>query len=238
MWAKNTTSSDHWRTSSAWSTEPGMVPRTPRGWSRTSQPWQYGQCRRSRPHRSRTPGRSGISSRTPVVTSSRRARQLGTSRETDDEGRLVQLAVGDQLERSHGAVDDLDAVGGDLVPTGGQQLRGRHPVAGQEAVHVRRGRVAGSAGVDDGDPAPGTAQHQCCAQACSSATDDHYVVVPWCPCGSPPRTSVPRLLGSGNGLLLIPGTRGGLPPWTARRPWLRFWPRSVHGCVACGTSGE
>ena len=73
VWAKKTTSSDHCRTSCACSTEPGTVPRTPSGWSRTSQPWQYGQWRRSRPHRSRTPGMSGSSSRAPVATRSRRA---------------------------------------------------------------------------------------------------------------------------------------------------------------------
>ena len=42
-------------------------------WSRTSQPWQYGQWRRSRPHRSRTPGMSGSASVAPVVTRIRRA---------------------------------------------------------------------------------------------------------------------------------------------------------------------
>jgi hypothetical protein len=68
VWTKKTTSSDHCRTSCACCTEPGWVPSTPTGWSRTSHPWQYGQCRRSRPHRSWTPGISGSSSWTPVAT--------------------------------------------------------------------------------------------------------------------------------------------------------------------------
>ena len=46
----------------------------------------------------------------------------GPAVEVDDEGRLVELAGGEQLQRSHGAVDDLDAVAGDLGPAGRQQL--------------------------------------------------------------------------------------------------------------------
>ena len=41
--------------------------------SRTSQPWQYGQCSTSMPHRAARPGTSGSTSRRPVATSSRRA---------------------------------------------------------------------------------------------------------------------------------------------------------------------
>ena len=77
--AKKTTSSDHWRTSWACATASGVPPSTPRGWSRTSYPWQYGQWSRSRPHRSRTPGMSGSSSRSPVVTRTRRARSARPS---------------------------------------------------------------------------------------------------------------------------------------------------------------
>ena len=73
-------------------------------------------------------------------------------------------------------VDDLHAVAGDLGASDGQQFGRWHPVAGQEAVHVRGGCVAGRAGVDHGDPAAGPAQDQCGAQAGCSATDDHDVI--------------------------------------------------------------
>ena len=46
----------------------------PMGRSLVSQPWQYGQCRTSRPQRSRTPSTSGSSSLRPVVRTTRRAR--------------------------------------------------------------------------------------------------------------------------------------------------------------------
>ena len=41
VWTKETTSSDHCRTSCACWTAPGWVPRTPRAWSRASHPWLY-----------------------------------------------------------------------------------------------------------------------------------------------------------------------------------------------------
>ena len=68
--------------SSAWCTSTVGGEHADRG-SRTSQPWQYGQCSTSRPHRSRSPGMSGSSSRRPVVTSSRRrARRPPSARVT------------------------------------------------------------------------------------------------------------------------------------------------------------
>ena len=47
----------------------GCVAMTPRGRSRTSWPWQYGQCSTSRAQRSRRPAMSGSSSRRPVARS-------------------------------------------------------------------------------------------------------------------------------------------------------------------------
>ena len=214
----------------------GMEPSTPRGWSLTSQPWQYGQCRRSRPHRSRTPGRSGMSSLTPVVTSTRRA-VSSTPRGRRTTKDASPRSAAPIVEGHHGALEDLDSVAGDLGSTGRQQLGGRHPVAGQKAVHVRGGRVAGSAGVDDGDPASGTAQHQCCAEACSSAADDHDVVVR-CVHGDHLRHERPPDFSNPATVVAVPGTRGELPRWRPRRPWPRFWPKSDRGCGAFGTSEE
>ena len=97
------TSSDHCRTSCACRTEPGCVPSTPSGWSRTSHPWQYGQCSRSRPHRSRTPGMSGSSSLTPVATRMRRAVSARPpARRTAKPGSIADDLI----------LDELDAVAG------------------------------------------------------------------------------------------------------------------------------
>ena len=67
------TSADHCRISRACWTEPGTPPSTPSGWSRTSQPWQYGQCSRSWPHRSTDPGNVGQFVADPVAIKIRRA---------------------------------------------------------------------------------------------------------------------------------------------------------------------
>ena len=76
--------------------------------------------------------------------------------EQDPEPALV--AGGDALD---GAGDDPAAVAADLVAAAGQQLGGRHPVAGEEPLHVRRGGVAGVSGVQDQDLAAGAGQDQC-----------------------------------------------------------------------------
>ena len=103
---------------------------------------------------------SGSSSRSPVVTSTRRARS--------------DVAVGQADARSRGAAspvaayvgdppgDDVGAVPGHLVAAQPQQLGGREPVAGEEALHVRGGGVAGLARVDHRDAAPGAGQDQGC----------------------------------------------------------------------------
>ena len=70
----------------------------------------------------------------------------------------------------------VDAVPGHLGPAGSEQVGRGHAVAGQESLHVRRGRVAGLSSVDDRDPAPGPAEHQGCAQAGRATTDDDHVV--------------------------------------------------------------
>ncbi len=67
---------DHWDTISAWCTLSALDASTPKGSSRTSQPWQNGQCSTSLPKRSATPGTSGSSSFSPVATISRRARTV------------------------------------------------------------------------------------------------------------------------------------------------------------------
>ena len=91
---------------------------------------------------------------------------------------------------SDAVVDDLDAVAGDLGPAGGEQLGWRHPVAGQEPLHVGGRGVAWRAGVDHGDPASRPSEHQGGAQAGGSAADDHHVEVlvvrSWCDTSWPP----------------------------------------------------
>ena len=67
------------------------------------------------------------------------------------------VAGGDAFD---GAGDDPAAIAADLVTAVGQELGGRHPVTGQEALHVGRGGVAGVAGVQDQDLAAGAGQDQ------------------------------------------------------------------------------
>ena len=74
--------------------------------------------------------------------------------------RLQRAAVGEGdreagLDRDDLTRDELDAVGCGLLATRRQEIGGRHPVAGEEAVHVGRRRVARSAAVDDGDAPSG-----------------------------------------------------------------------------------
>ena len=57
-----------------------------------------------------------------------------------------------------------------------EEVRGRHAVAGQEPLHVRRGCVAGCAGIDHRDPAPRSSEDERGAQAGCTTTDDHDVV--------------------------------------------------------------
>jgi hypothetical protein len=60
---------------------------------------------------------------------------------------------------------------GDLRPADAQQVRRWHPVTGQEAVHMRGGRVAWLAGVDHRDTPTRPAEHQRCAEPSRAATD-------------------------------------------------------------------
>ncbi len=57
----------------AWCAPLGVVTRTPMRWSRTSHPWQNGQCTTPRPHCSASPGTSGSTSTAPEATTSLRA---------------------------------------------------------------------------------------------------------------------------------------------------------------------
>ena len=82
------------------------------------------------------------------------------------------------LDADHGVVEQAAAVAGHLCPACREQVSGWHAVSGQEAVHVRGGRVAWPAGIDHDHRAPGPEQHQGRAQAGGAATDHHDVVVP------------------------------------------------------------
>jgi hypothetical protein len=75
--------------------------------------------------------------------------------ETDDES-------GDDAQ--HLISDQFDAVAGDLSPCLGQEVGRRHPVAGQEPLHVRGGGVSRSTGVDQRDPPPGPTKDEGRAQ--------------------------------------------------------------------------
>ncbi len=80
------------------------------------------------------------------------------------------------LDPHHLILEQLHAVAAHLGPSRGQQVGRRHPVAGQEPLHVSRGSVAGRSGIDHGDPAPGSAQYEGRTQAGRSAADHHHVM--------------------------------------------------------------
>ena len=72
----------------------------------------------------------------------------------------VAVPGSERLDPRHGAVDEMTAVAGDLIPSGGQEFGGRQTVGAQEALHVSRRGVPGLAGVDNRDVTPGAAQNQ------------------------------------------------------------------------------
>jgi len=65
-----------------------------------------------------------------------------------------------QADAFDGAGDDPGAVAADFVAPVGQQFGRRHPVPGEEALHVRRGGVARMPGVQGQDLAAGAGQDQ------------------------------------------------------------------------------
>ena len=106
---KSVTSVDHWDTSAPGARAIGAVASTPKAWSRTSQPWQYGQCSTSRPQR------SAQARRRPAA---RRSRPVG-----DDAGAgpwTAGRSPGSRRSRRRGGVDhpvpdQLHAVPRDLL---------------------------------------------------------------------------------------------------------------------------
>ena len=145
----------------------GAGPSTPTGRSRTSQPWQYGQCRKSRPQRSRAPSiSSGSTSAAPVASSTWRA---VTARPPASAAR-IRRRVDDAV------LDELDAVAQRPRRGRREQLGRGSPVAGEEALHVRGRGVARRAGVDDDHAAPGAAEHERRGQAGGAAADDRHVI--------------------------------------------------------------
>ena len=102
-------------------------------WSRTSQPWQYGQCSTSRPHRSRQPGHVGQLIGQPGGDQQPPARGTVARRPARPRSRRRAPAA------DHRARRDLTAVAAHLAAARASSSRGRHPVPG-EAVRARRGR--------------------------------------------------------------------------------------------------
>src|SRR3954453_11501403 len=129
---KRVTSSLHCRMRCAYSTDSAPVARTPSGWSRTSQPWQYGQCRRSRP---------------PALGRALNIGQLVDGAGGEQYVRGVDVATVRELECESGArIDNCvlgegDAVTLHLSASFGKEVRRRHPVTRDKSVHVRRHRI-------------------------------------------------------------------------------------------------
>jgi len=78
----------------------------------------------------------------------------------------------------HPSLDEPHAVPGDLGMAEFEQCRGGQPVAGQEAVHVRGGRVARLAGVYHHHLAAGPSKKQGGVQPGRSGADHHHVENP------------------------------------------------------------
>ena len=104
-----------------------------------------------------------------------------------------------------------------------EQLGRRHPVAGEEPLHVRGGSVPRRSGVDDDDPAPRAAEHERGAQAGGAASDDRDVI------GLGVHgSSVHAGARGSHASLPFPGTAGSVAPWRTRRRSRMCWPRSAR----------
>ena len=79
----------------------------------------------------------------------------------------------------HTVVDELHAVALHFRATGGHELGRRHPVAREEALHVRRGSIARRARIDHDDAAPRPAEHERRAQPGRAPADDRHVESAW-----------------------------------------------------------
>ena len=158
-----------WRNINVWCTALAEVASTPIRRSRTSQPWQYGQCTTSRPQCSASPGTSGSSSREPVATSRRRAR-------TRPVRHLHPEVVGTAAEGEDLARFDPAAVADHLVAAQRDDLGRRCAVPGQEVVRMGRGRVPGAAAVDDQHRPLRAHQSQRSRQPSRSSPDHHHVI--------------------------------------------------------------
>ena len=199
-------------------------------WSRTSQPWQYGQCSTSRPHRSRRPGHVGQlvdqpggdqqpPRPRPVRPSARVTANPSPSRR--GAGHLAGLDHGRRSRRTSAR------------PVR-QQLGGRRAVAGEQAVHAVGRRVARRARVDHQHRPPRPGQHQRPVQTRRHrrrspprrALSIHSSIRP------PPRSTMRRLAQLWQLSLPIWQTAGMDDDLDDASP------RSARGCARCASSGR
>ena len=157
-------SSVSWRNSSAWWTEAGPTARTPMGWSRTSQPWQYGQCTtpwpQCRPARGPRAGRRAA--RWPPAGGARRAAAVGQG---DGETEVARRPTGRPGRRRPPRRRRPRPRSGAPPPGPAAASRRPAPVAAEQAVHRRSRGVARGAAVDHDNRAAGAGQHQRAVQA-------------------------------------------------------------------------
>ena len=192
--------------------------------SRTSQPWQYGQCSTSRPHRGASPGTSGSSSVRPVVTSSRRPSTV------DPSARLTRKPPSVGVAATAAPARISAAVAGRLGPSAGEQVgRRRCPRAPGSCAPASAGAFRGSPVVDHQHRPAGPGQRQRPGQPGRPTADHHHVV--------------PHIVSSSARLLVRcsnstlrwapPDWQATLPLWqTTRR---RCWHRSVPACGRCAS---
>jgi hypothetical protein len=118
----------------------------------------------------------------PPLSNARDLRQLvaGAGRH-QDAPRFQHLTPGQANEKAgldpHDLIlDQLHAVAANLDAARDQQLGRRHPIAGQEPMHVGRWGIARRSCIDDSDSAPRPAQDESRAQAGRSTAHHHDVV--------------------------------------------------------------
>ena len=187
------------------------APSTPSGRSRTSHPWQYGQWSRSFPQRSRIPGVSGRTSRSPVASSTRRPvavspleRRGAGTRSRTERRRAPSRCAHSPPYRYH------------LGTAGGKERRRIDAIAGEEAVHVRGGRVARCAAVDHDDRPAGSGQDESRAEAGGAAADDQDVIIRLMAPTVAPRHRSAATIVAGSGT-----KECGLPVHGGRKPSLK-----------------
>src|SRR3954447_8288976 len=150
---------------------------------------------------------SGSSSRSPVVTSTRRT-EIRCPPASSTENAAPPCGTSSVTLPSTAT----PPYRGELLPTASQQLPWRKAVAGEVPVNVGGWCVAGFSGVDDDDLASGTGEDQGGGEAGGSSADHRDVVLGLIHVPQAGGVRMPDLP-----TLLFPGNQGRIGRWKPRR---------------------